>query len=140
MGRATFRKTPISLSTKDKSRCTSTTSNVTLRMKSQHEGALTPQLHHPEKATGSNRTRQVGCHPVNNSRGKQSSIPQRKTRPDSPVPTLQRPCDRSQKFPGFSPGGSREFKEGTVSARFSKQFLNEILIRDIKSNRIRIVQ
>ena len=29
---------------------------------------------------------QEACHPMNNSRGKQSSIPPLKTRPDSPVP------------------------------------------------------
>ena len=52
MGRATFQKM-ISPSTKDMSRCLGTSSNVTLRMKSQHEGALTPQLHHLEKAPGS---------------------------------------------------------------------------------------
>ena len=31
------------------------------------------------------------------SRGKRSSMPQPKTRPDSPVPSLQGPCDRSLK-------------------------------------------
>ena len=31
------------------------------------------------------------------SRGKRSSMPQSKTRPDSPVPSLQGPCDRSLK-------------------------------------------
>ena len=29
------------------------------------------------------------CHPVNNSRGKRRSIPAHKTRPDSPLPTMQ---------------------------------------------------
>ena len=37
---------------------------------------------------------------MNNSRGKQSSIPPLKTRPDSPVPTLKGPCDRSPKWRG----------------------------------------
>ena len=37
---------------------------------------------------------------MNNSRGKQSSIPPLKTRPDSPVPTLKGPCDRSKKLRG----------------------------------------
>ena len=41
---------------------------------------------------------QVVCHLVNNSRGKRSSIPPHKTRPDSPVPTLQGPCNQSQKW------------------------------------------
>ena len=34
----------------EKSQCPGTSSNVTLRMKSQHKGALTPQLHRPEAA------------------------------------------------------------------------------------------
>ena len=44
--------------------------------------------------------RQVECHPMNNSIGKQSSFPPHKTRPDSPVPTLQGPCHPSQKWRG----------------------------------------
>ena len=35
--------------------------------------------------------------PGDTSRGKRSSMPQPKTRPDSPVPSLQGPCDRSLK-------------------------------------------
>ena len=35
--------------------------------------------------------------PGNTSRVKRSSMPQPKTRPDSPVPSLQGPCDRSLK-------------------------------------------
>ena len=41
--------------------------------------------------------RQVACLPGNTSRGKRSSMPQPKTRPDSPVPSLQGPCDRTLK-------------------------------------------
>ena len=100
MGRATVRKTTISLFAQDKSRCPGTSSNVTLRMKSQHEGALTPQCIVRKNAQVPNTTRQVACQPMNNSRGKRSSIPQHKTRPDSPVQTLQGPCDRSQKWRG----------------------------------------
>ena len=44
-----------------------------------------------------NTARQVACLPGNTSRGKRSSMPQPKTRPDSPVPSLQGPCDRSLK-------------------------------------------
>ena len=40
--------------------------------------------------------RQVACHSLNNSRGKRSSIPPQNSRPDSPEPTLQGPCDPSQ--------------------------------------------
>src|SRR5574340_588861 len=38
-----------------------------------------------------NTARQVACLPGNTSRGKRSSMPQPKTRPDSPVPSLQGP-------------------------------------------------
>ena len=64
MGRATFQKTPIPPSTQDKYRCPGTIENVNLRMKSQQEGALTPRLHPPEKATGSkcNSTRGLTPH------------------------------------------------------------------------------
>ena len=85
---------------KIRTRCPGTSSNVTLRVKSLHEGALTPQFHHPEKPQVPNATRQVACHPVNNGRGKWTSIPENKTRLDTPVPTLQRPCDWSQKWRG----------------------------------------
>ena len=63
MGHATFLKTPISPSTQDKSRCPGTYSNVTLRMKSQHEGALTPKLHRPKKAAGSKYNSTSGLSP-----------------------------------------------------------------------------
>ena len=61
MGHATFRKTLISQSTQDNSRCPGTSSNVTLRRKSQLKGALTPQLHHPGKAKGSKYASTVQC-------------------------------------------------------------------------------
>ena len=38
---------------------------------------------------------------MNNWRGRRSSIPSPKTRPDSSVPTLQGPCNRSQKWLGI---------------------------------------
>ena len=41
--------------------------------------------------------RQAASLPGDISRGKRSSMPQPKTRPDSPVPSLQGPCDRSLK-------------------------------------------
>ena len=46
-----------------RTRCPDTSSNVTLWMKSQHEGALTPQLHHPEKSTGSKYNLTSGLSP-----------------------------------------------------------------------------
>ena len=41
--------------------------------------------------------RQAASLPGDISRGKRTSMPQPKTRPDSPVPSLQGPCDRSLK-------------------------------------------
>ena len=38
---------------------------------------------------------------MNNYRGKWNSIPQHNMKPESPVPTLQRPCDGSQKWRGM---------------------------------------
>ena len=43
-------------------------------------------------------------------------------------------------LPGSSPGESREFEAGMASARIRKQLLTYTLIKDIKSNRIRIAQ
>ena len=62
-------------------------------------GTDTP-VHRPEKTACFKYNLTSGLSPPNNSRGKLSSIPQHRTRPDSPVPTLQRPCDRSQKWRG----------------------------------------
>ena len=62
-------------------------------------GTDTP-VHRPPKPQVPHTARQEACHPMNNSRGKQSSFPPHKTRPDSPVPTLQGPCHPSQKWRG----------------------------------------
>ena len=51
-------------------------------------GTDTP-VHRPPKPQVPHTTQQVACHPVNNSRGKRRSIPAHKTRPDSPLPTMQ---------------------------------------------------
>ena len=83
-----------------RTQCLDTSSIATLWMKSQHEGTLTTQCIVRENPQVPNTARQVACQPVNNSRGKRSSIPQHKTRLDSPVPTLQGPCHRSQKWRG----------------------------------------
>ena len=37
-------------------------------------------------------------------------------------------------------GGSRQFEAGTASVRIRKQLLNYTVIKDTKSNRIRIAQ
>ena len=83
-----------------RTRCPNISSNSTLWMKSQHKEALTPPCIIQKNPQVPNTARQVACHPVNNSRGKRSSISQQKTRRDSLVPTLQGPCDPSQKWRG----------------------------------------
>ena len=80
--------------------CPDTSSNATLWMKSQYEGALTPPCIIRKNPQIPNTARQVACYPKNTSRGKRSSMPQPKTRPDSPVSTLQGPCDWSLKWRG----------------------------------------
>ena len=62
-------------------------------------GTDTP-VHRPQKPQVPHTSQQVACHPVNNSRGKRSSITPHKTRSDSPFSTLQGPCDPSQKWRG----------------------------------------
>ena len=83
-----------------RTRCPDTSLKATLWMKAQHEGALTPSCILWKKPKVPLTARQMVCYPVNNSRGKWSSIPPHKTRPDSPVPTLQGPCHPSQKWRG----------------------------------------
>ena len=79
-----------------RTRCLDTSSKATLWMKAQHEGALTPPCIVRKNPQVIHTRRQVACHPVNNLRGKRNSIPPHKTRPDSPVPNLQGPCDPRQ--------------------------------------------
>ena len=100
MGRATFQNTPTSPSTQDKPQCLGISSNVTLRMKSEHERTMTSQLHHPETAAGSKYNSTSGPSPHEQLERPAEFQPHHKTRPYSPVPTLQRPCDRSQKWRG----------------------------------------
>ena len=83
-----------------RTQCTDTSSKATLCLKAQNEGALTTTCIVRKKPQIPHTAQQVGCHPMNNSRGKRSSIPPHSTRPDSPIPTLQGPCDRSQKWRG----------------------------------------
>ena len=80
-----------------RTRCPDTSSKVTLWMKAKHAGALTARCIVWKKPYFPHTARQMACHSMNKSRGKRSSIPQPKTRHDSPVPNLQGPCDRSQK-------------------------------------------
>ena len=101
LGAAIFQKTLISLFAPDKNpmpghlfEC-NPVDEVTTRRSTDTQCIIwkNPQVPNP--------ARQVACHPVNNSRGKWSSIPQQKTRPDSPVAPLQGPLDRSQKWRGY---------------------------------------
>ena len=97
---ATFRKTPISRSALDKNPMP----GHLFECKPVHEVTTrrgTDITCIVQKNTQvSNTARQVACHPMNTSRGKRSSMPQPKSRPDSPVPTLQGLCDQSQKWRG----------------------------------------
>jgi len=56
----------------------------------------TTREHRPEKPAGSTYSSTSGLSPLKNSRGKWGFIPLHKTRPDSPVPTLQGLCDPNQ--------------------------------------------
>ena len=100
VGGATFQKTPISRSALDKNPMPGHLfeGNPVDEVTTQR-GTDTP-VHRPEKTACFKYNLTSGLSPPNNSRGKLSSIPQHRTRPDSPVPTLQRPCDRSQKWRG----------------------------------------
>ena len=96
VGGATCQKTPITWSALDKNLMAEPISKAILWMKAQHEGAVTPWCIVQKNLQVPHTNRQVACHPMNNARVKQSSSPPHKTRPDSPVPTLQGLCDPSQ--------------------------------------------
>ena len=65
-----------------RTRCPDTFTKENLWMKAQHEGALTPPFIIQKNPQVTNTVQQVVCHPMNNSRGKWSSIPPHKARPD----------------------------------------------------------
>ena len=94
-------------------------------MKAQHLGALTPLGIVRRNPQVPHTAREVTCHPVNNWRGKQSSIPPLKTRPDSPVRTLQRNCDPSQIWPR----GSQERKHEFPAQWLQQDEVNDAAIR-----------
>ena len=96
-----------------RSQCPDTSLKITLLMKAQHLGALTPPGIVRRNPQVPHTAREVTCHHVNNWRGKQSSIPPHKTRPDSPVRTLQRNCDPSQIWPRGSQERKHEFPAST---------------------------
>ena len=61
---------------------------------------MTPMLHCLEKGAGSKYNWTSGLSPCEQIQTPAEFQPHHKTRPDSPVPTLHRPCDRSQKWRG----------------------------------------
>ena len=100
MGCATCRKTPISRSAIDKIPMPGHLfEGNPVDEGTTRRGTDTP-VHRPQKLQVPHTTRHVACHLMNNSRGKWSSITPHKTRSDSPVSTLQGPCDPSQKWRG----------------------------------------
>ena len=64
-----------------------------------YRGTDTP-VHHPEKPAGSTHSSTRGLRPPERLERQVEFHSSDKTRPDSPVPTLQGPCDRSQKLRG----------------------------------------
>ena len=87
-GGATCRKTTISRSALDKNAMPRHLFEDSVDEGTTRRGTDNP-VHHPEKTTGYTYSSTSACHPVNNSRGKRRSIPAHKTRPDSPLPTMQ---------------------------------------------------
>ena len=100
VGGATFRKTPISQSALDKIPMPGHLSDRNPVDEVATRRGTDTLVQRPEKPAASKYSSDVACHPVHTSRGKRSSMPQHKTRPASPVPTLQGPCDQSQKWKG----------------------------------------
>ena len=96
VGGAACQKTPIPWSALDKNPMAEPNSKAILWIKAQHEGAVTPRCIVQKNPQVPHTNRQVACHPMNNAIVKRSSSPPHKTRPDSPVPTLQGLCDPSQ--------------------------------------------
>ena len=69
-------------------------------MKSQHEGALTPKLHRPEKDVGSKYISTSDISPIGQHDRQAEFHSSTQDEPKSPVSTLQRLCDQSQKWKG----------------------------------------
>ena len=96
MDGATFWKTPISCSAIDKNPM----SGHLFKGNPVEEGTTRrgtdTLVHRLEKPAGSTYSSTSVLSPLKNSRGKWGFIPLYKTRPDSPVPTLQGLCDPNQ--------------------------------------------
>ena len=98
-GGVTCQKTAISGSALDKNPMPRHLFEDSVDERTTRRGTDTP-VHRLEKTAGYSYSSTSACHPVNNSRGKRRSIPAHKTRPDSPLPTMQGRCDRNQKWRG----------------------------------------
>src|SRR5574337_749233 len=97
VGGSTFRRTPIYRSPLDKNPMPGHLFELHPVNEVNTKGQLLARASSGKDPQVPNTARQVACLPGNTSRGKRSSMPQPKTRPDSPVPSLQGPCDRSLK-------------------------------------------
>ena len=96
VGGSTFRRTPISRSPLDKNPMPGHLSELPPVNAVNTKGQFF-RASFGKKPQVPNTARQAASLPGDISRGKRSSMPQPKTRPDSPVPSLQGPCDRSLK-------------------------------------------
>jgi len=94
--RSTFRRTPISRSPLDKNPMPGHLSELQPVNEVNTKGRFF-RASFGKKPQVPNTARQAASLPGDISRGKRSSMPQPKTRPDSPVPSRQGPCDRSLK-------------------------------------------
>src|SRR5574337_1413587 len=96
VGGSTFRRTPISRCPLDKNQMPGHLSELHPVIEVNTKGQFF-RASFGKKPQFPNTARQAASLPGDISRSKRSSMPQPKTRPDSPVPSLQGPCDRSLK-------------------------------------------
>src|SRR5574339_55319 len=96
VGGSTFRRTPISRSPLDKNPMPGHFSDLHPVNEFNTKGQFF-RASFGKKRQVPKTSRKAASLPGDISRGKRSSMPQPKTRPDSPVPSLQGPCDRSLK-------------------------------------------
>src|SRR5574341_235239 len=94
VGGSTFRRTPISRSPLDKNPMPGHLFELHPVNEVNTKGQFF-RASFGKKPQVPKTARQAASLPGDISRGKRSSMPQPKTRPDSPVPSLQGPCDRS---------------------------------------------
>ena len=100
VGGATCRTTPISRSALDKNPMPGHLfEGNPVDEGTTRRGTDTP-VHRPEKPAGSTHSSTRGLRPPEQLERQEEFHSSDKTRPDSPVPTLHGPCDRSQKWRG----------------------------------------